>query len=80
MNDTSPDIAARIAHHYASMTPLERMQIAAGMFETARLIVASSLPTGLSREERRLAIARRIYAAELPDAALLAHARYPFGE
>jgi hypothetical protein len=80
MNDSAPGVAERVARHYASLTPLERMQIAAGMFETARLIVASSLPAGLSREERRLAIARRLYGTELPDAALLAHARYPLGD
>lgn len=80
MNDTHPEIAARVAAHYASLTPVERMRIAASMFDTARTIVASSLPAGLSREERRLAIAQRMYGTELPEAALLAHARHPDGD
>lgn len=46
------------------------------MFETARTIVLSSLPPNLSRGERRLAVARRFYAGELPEAALIAHAEW----
>ena len=80
MNDTHPEIAKRVASHYASLTPLERMRMAASMYETARAIVASSLPPGLSREERRLAIARRMYGTELSEAALLAYARHPAGD
>jgi len=45
MNDTHPDILARIAAHYASLTPVGRM-----------------------------------YGTELPEAALLAHARHPAGD
>lgn len=77
MNDTDPTIAAMIAARYAAMTGLERLQIASSMYETARAIVESSLPSGLSREDRRYAIAKRIYGDELPEAALRAHARYP---
>ncbi|HWG34282.1 MAG TPA: hypothetical protein VN650_08950 [Gemmatimonadaceae bacterium] len=46
------------------------------MFETARRIVESSLPPGMSREERRLAWARRLYEGELPEKALLAFAAW----
>lgn len=80
MMDTDPDVAAREAAYYAAMTPLERMRIAASLYETARTIIASSLPEGLSREERRLAIAKRMYGSELPEAALLAYARHPAGD
>ncbi len=80
MNDTHPEIAAREAAHYASLTPLERMRIASSLYETARTIVASSLPPGLTREQRRLAIAKRIYGDDLPEAALLAYARLPAGD
>jgi hypothetical protein len=61
------------------MTPTERLQIASSMYETARQIIASSLPPGLTREQRRYAIVKRMYGDELPEAALLAHARYPEG-
>jgi hypothetical protein len=52
------------------------MKIASSMFETARRIVESSLPANLSRKERRLAFARRLYAGELPEAALQAYAEW----
>jgi hypothetical protein len=66
-----------IKQRYKQMTPDERVNIAAGMFETARAIVLSSLPSSLSRSERRLAVARRFYGDELPEAALVAHAHWP---
>lgn len=56
------------------MTPLQRLSIAAEMFETARAIVESSLPANLAGRERRLAWARRFYGNELPEAALRAYA------
>ena len=77
MNDTSSRIEAIVRERYRQMTPDERVRIAATMFETARAIVLSSLPANLSRSERRLAVARRFYAGELPDAALIAHAEWP---
>jgi hypothetical protein len=41
------------------------------MYDTARAIVLSSLPPGLSRREKRLAFAKRFYEGELPEAALI---------
>ena len=76
MNDTDPEFAALVAARYAAMTPYERMEIASSMFDTARTIVDASLPSDLSREERRYAIAKRLYGDELPEAALRAHARH----
>jgi hypothetical protein len=74
--DTSARIAELVADRYRAMTPSERCLAASSMYETARAIVEASLPKGLSREQRRLAVARRFYGTELPEAALLAHARY----
>jgi hypothetical protein len=71
MNDTS---AAN--ERYALMTPEERMRIAASMYETARAIIESSLPEGLTTEQRRYAVVKRLYGDELPEAALIAYARY----
>jgi len=76
MTDTSPEFQKMVDDRYRAMTPEERVRIASGMYDTARLIVESSLPSGLSREERRLAVIRRFYEGELPEAALLAYARY----
>lgn len=74
MNDTSLKMEAIVAERYRLMSPHERMRIASSMFETARAIVESSLPPGLSCRERRPAFARRLYEDELPEAALLAYA------
>jgi hypothetical protein len=77
MNDTLPKVAAMVAERHRQMTPDERMRIASSMFDTARAIVESSLPANLSRRERRLAFAKRMYGDELPEAALIAFAEWP---
>jgi hypothetical protein len=74
MNDTSPEMERMVAERYRRMTPDQRMKIASSMFETARKLIESSLPANMPRKERRLAFARRLYAGELPEAALLAFA------
>jgi hypothetical protein len=76
MNDTSAKAHRGIVERYRSMTPAERCLAAASLFETARTIVESSLPSGLTTEERRFAVARRLYGNELPGTALAAHARF----
>lgn len=58
------------------MTAAERWLAASSLFETARAIVESSLPGNLKLAQRRLAVARRLYGTELPEAALIAHANY----
>lgn len=77
MNDTSAKVAAMVAERHRRMTPEERMNIASTMFDTARAIVESSLPPTLTRRERRLALAKRLYGDELPQAALIAFAEWP---
>jgi hypothetical protein len=77
MSDTDPDFAAMVSAYYAALTPNERLEIASSMFDTARAIVDSSLPAGLSREESRYQFAKRMYRDELSEAALRAHARHP---
>jgi hypothetical protein len=76
MKDTSPEFEDRVAAHYAALSPLERLRIASGLYDSARLIIASSLPPDLPDEERRYAIMKRLYGDELPEAALRAHARH----
>jgi hypothetical protein len=74
--DTSPDIERMVAARYSAMSPFERITIAASMRQTAIAIIESSLPTDLTREQRRYAIVKRLYGSELSEAALLAHANY----
>lgn len=75
MNDTSAAVERLVRERHASMTPEERMRIAASMYETARAIIESSLPEGLTNEQRRYAVVKRLYGDELPEAAFVAHAR-----
>ena len=76
MNDTSAAISKVVVDRHRSMTPAERWLAASSLFETARRIVESSLPSGLAMDQRRLAVVRRLYQNELPEVALIAHARY----
>lgn len=76
MKDTTPEFEKIVAARHQAMTPEERLRAASDMFEVARAIVESSLPAGLTRYERRLALIRRIYGDELPSAAQEAFARY----
>jgi len=76
MNDTSAEISKVVDDHHLAMTPAERLLAASSLFESARKIVQSSLPSHLTPEERRLAVVRRFYGSELPDVALITHARY----
>ncbi len=75
MSDTSPEFQRMVDDRYRAMSPAERVQLASQMYDTARLIVESSLPPGLSHVERRLAIARRFYGEDLPEEMLQAYAR-----
>jgi hypothetical protein len=65
-----------VTERYRDMSPDQRMRIASSMFETARALVESSLPSNLTRRDRRLAFARRLYAGEMPEAAFLAFAEW----
>lgn len=76
MSDTSPEFQRMMDDRCRAMSPGERVLIASQMYDTARTIIESSLPPALTREERRLAVIRRLYAGELPEAAMLAHARF----
>jgi hypothetical protein len=77
MNDT-PDAMARIvAARYAAMTAAERIEMVVSMRQSARAIVESSLPAGLTREQRRYLVAKRFHGDDLPELALLAHANHP---
>jgi hypothetical protein len=76
MNDTPAAIYKMVADRHRLMTPEQRWLAASSLFETARKIVESSLPSGLTVEQRRFAVVRRLYQNELPEAALIAHARY----
>ena len=69
MNDTGPEIEALLKVRYAAMTGSERALMALQMFETAQLVVLSSLDPSLSAEQRRRELCRRFYGDEVARAA-----------
>jgi hypothetical protein len=69
MNDTSPEIEAFLRARYAAMTGSERALMALQMFETAQLVVLSSLDPGLSADQRQRELCRRFYGEEVARAA-----------
>ena len=76
MKDTDALVAKIVADRHRAMTPGERCAAASALFDVARSIVEASLPDGLTEAERRLAVARRVYGTELPEAALAAYAEF----
>lgn len=69
MNDTSPEIEAFLRARYAAMSGSERALMALQMFETAQLVVLSSLDPGLSADQRQRELCRRLYGDDLARAA-----------
>lgn len=61
MKDTTPEIEAMVRERYRAMTPVERFLIGIQMFETARSIALASFTPGLSPEEVRRRLCRRLY-------------------
>jgi hypothetical protein len=68
MDDTTPEFRRLMRERFQALAPAERVRMCTDMFETAREIVAASLPAGLDPEERRYRICRRFYG-ELADRA-----------
>jgi hypothetical protein len=68
VNDTNPEIALMVRKRYARMRPIERFQIGVAMFETARAMVLSSFPSGLSPPELRRRLCERLYPGFGADA------------
>jgi hypothetical protein len=65
MNDTCPEIEAFLAERYAALSGPQRLLMALQMFETARLVVLSSLDPKLDEQERRRELFRRFYGDDL---------------
>ena len=61
MNDTSPEIKKLVRDRYMQMSGEQRFMIGIQMFDTARAIVLSSLPKGISEEQKRRLLCERFY-------------------
>ena len=68
MSDTSPEMELMVREKYAQMQPVERFLIGVSMFDTARAMILSSLPSGLSPLERRRRLCERLYPGLAADA------------
>jgi hypothetical protein len=65
VNDTSVEFERLTRERYAAMSGSERALMALQMFETAQLIVLSSLPPELNEAERRRELCRRFYGEDI---------------
>ena len=61
MNDTSPEVERLMRARYSAMSGEERFLIGIRMFDVARAIVISSLPSGLAERDLRREVCRRFY-------------------
>jgi len=65
VRDTSAEVDRQMGALFAAMSGSQRALMAAQMFETAQLVVLSSLPAGMSAAARRRELCRRFYGEEL---------------
>jgi hypothetical protein len=70
MTDTSPEIERIVHERLMAMSGEQRFLIGICMFETAREIVLSSFPKGLSQAETRRRLCERFYGDEVDPRAL----------
>jgi len=65
MDDSIPEIKEKMREMMMSRTGSERVIMGASMFDSARLIVLSSLPKDLPEEELKRKLFERIYGAPM---------------
>ncbi|MCI0664913.1 MAG: hypothetical protein L0220_27935 [Acidobacteria bacterium] len=75
MNDTSPEIAARVREWLMACSGTERMMMGSRMFDAARDIVLASFPPGLSEIEIKARLCERMYGAEVDLEGFIANLR-----
>jgi hypothetical protein len=71
MNDTSPEIESMVRELMMNRSGVERMKMAAGMFDAARAIVISSLSPELDEIAIRERLCERFYRQEVDVSAFL---------
>jgi hypothetical protein len=65
MNDTPAEIEQKMHEMIMALSGAERLRMGASMFESAKAIIISSLPTNLPEDELRRQLFRRIYGSSL---------------
>jgi len=66
MNDTSPEIAAKMRELWMALPPGERLVRGALMFDAAREMILASMPKDLPPAEFKRLLYFRIYGREWP--------------
>ena len=70
MTDTDPQTEAIYQSMFMARSPEVRFMMGVRMCEAARATVLASLPAGLGPVERKIALLRRYYSSDLPEAVL----------
>jgi len=65
MNDTPPEIAELVRQRLLARSGAERVAMGSQMFDTARAIIRSSFPEGLSEIEIKARMCERLYGGEI---------------
>jgi len=66
MNDTSPEITELIRQKLMARSGAERFVMGARMFDAARAVVIASLPKGLTPDQLKRELFRRLYGMAPP--------------
>ncbi|HTG91199.1 MAG TPA: hypothetical protein VL866_01330 [Pyrinomonadaceae bacterium] len=72
MNDTSKEISDLVRHKLLALSGSERVLMGSSMFDAARAIILSSLPSGISELETKRQLCSRLYGNEVDVAAFIA--------
>lgn len=67
MRDTTPEFQRFVDAQYQRLSPGERVRLCTEMFDTARILVESSLSPDLSEYERKRRITERFYGSEFAN-------------
>jgi len=71
MNDTSPEVERTFRELMMRRSGVERMQMAADMFDAARKIVMASFPPNLADMDMKARLCERLYRGEVDVSAFL---------
>ena len=67
MRDTTPEFQRFVDAQFQRLSPAERVRLCTEMFDTARILIESSLPANLSAYERKRRITERFYGPEFAN-------------
>jgi hypothetical protein len=72
MNDTPKEITEFIGRKLLALSGSERVSIGSRMFDSARAVILSSFPSGISEVETKRQLCERLYGNEVDVTAFIA--------